>query len=445
MGKNNQARPRKKAKKRREEARRCREEGSGPAVGETDSEHSLPSVRELITAAVFANRSDVHRRRELVSGLLGRSHRTVAAELAHLLEQEVSQLWNGGWQPADVVRVTSKKLGGSEAALMRCAIAADSAGYEQWGVVTAPSWMSQLEAVDAHRWWDPSRPWPQQLGDFPRVLSSGIDLLDLLGHLPELPKLVTPPAGWSSAPPPEAVPSVHVAPAMLAKVRALLAKAESTLFDAEAEALTAKAQELMTRHRLDRATLEGDAGTDEGVVGRRVGVDDPYSQAKALLLAGIAEANGCRCVWSKDFGFATMFGFTDDLDGVEELFTSLLVQATAALQREGSKQDRYGRSRTRRFRRSFLVAFADRIAQRLRETVDETVATMENESGVALVPILDARARAADDALEATFPTLGTQRMSATDWEGSLAGARLGDQADLTIGTPEHLSAGKAR
>ena len=60
-----------------------------------------------------------------------------------------------------------------------------------------------------------------------------------------------------------------------------------------------------------------------------------------------------------------MIGFSADLDAVELLFTSLLVQASAALQRAGGKRDAAGRSRTRSFRQSFLVAYAVRIGERL--------------------------------------------------------------------------------
>src|SRR5881227_1360522 len=81
---------------------------------------------------------------------------------------------------------------------------------------------------------------------------------------------------------------------LLQKVRALLAKAEATPFEAEAEAFTAKAQELMARYRIDRAVLEA-TGREPGAepARRQVTVDDPYADAKALLLARIATANGC--------------------------------------------------------------------------------------------------------------------------------------------------------
>jgi hypothetical protein len=231
-------------------------------------------------------------------------------------------------------------------------------------------------------------------------------------------------------------------PGVLDKVRALLAKAESTSFDAEAEAFTAKAQELMARHRIDQAVLgarEHRHRPEEPGV-RRFRIDNPYADAKALLLSNVADANGCRAVWSKSSGFATVFGFVHELDAVDELFTSLLVQATAALRRTGSKYDPYGRSRTKRFRRSFLVAFALRIGQRLRETVEATVEVCVAETGTALVPMLAARARASAAAATAAFPQTRSFSPSVTDGEGWRAGTRFADQADVSAGSEQKVA-----
>ncbi|HZD22094.1 MAG TPA: DUF2786 domain-containing protein, partial [Acidimicrobiia bacterium] len=355
------------------------------------------------------------------------------ADLQRLLEAQISRTWRRGWQPADVVRVTAKTTCKAETELVRFVIAEDAAGYEGRASSATSGWMNQLEEIEAHQWWDPSTPWVLQLQHGWRdTLIAGVCLLNLLEALPRIPTLITPPHEWDPTTPFEIPADNHLAPGVLSKVRALLAKAESTSFDAEAESLTAKAQELITRYRIDRAKLSAEGEeSDTEVVGRRVGIDDPYAQAKSLLLAGIADANGCRSVWSKAFGFAALFGFPEDLDGVETLFTSLLVQATAALQREGSKQDRYGRSRTTRFRRSFLVAFATRISQRLRESTDATVRQHDDEAGGSLLPVLVARERAADAAVKEAYPELSHHQISATDAEGYWLGTRFGDIADL--------------
>ena len=265
-------------------------------------------------------------------------------------------------------------------------------------------------------------------------LRAAVRLSSLLGALPTLPMLSTPPAAWRAGA--GRTTRSQLPPGLLDKVRALLAKAESTDFDAEAEAFTVKAQELMARHRIDRAVLEDASSRGDAPAGRRLFIDDPYADAKALLLQVICEANGGHGVWSKGMGFSTVFAFDDELDIIDDLFTSLLVQVTAALRREGSKQDRWGRSRTTRFRRSFLVAFAHRIGQRLREATDAAVADAEAETGRSLVPVLASRAAAAQDAAADAFPEVTGFAASATDGEGWFAGTMFGDRADLGVGAP---------
>ncbi len=126
---------------------------------------------------------------------------------------------------------------------------------------------------------------------------------------------------------------------MLVKVRALLAKAESTDFEEEAVALTAKAQELMARSAIDQAMVSG-GDSSEAPRGRRVGIDDPYALGRANLLAAVARANRCRSVWMDRYGFTTVFGFPSDLDIVDVLYTSLLVQAVRAMTAAGKRAGR---------------------------------------------------------------------------------------------------------
>jgi hypothetical protein len=221
---------------------------------------------------------------------------------------------------------------------------------------------------------------------------------------------------------------------VLQRVRALLAKAEATPFDAEAEAFTAKAQELIARYRIDHALLSARNLHDrETPLPRRVHVEDPYVTAKVVLLSRVADANDCRSVWPKPLRYVELFGFADDLDAVEELFTSLLVQVTAALRRSGSKRDTFGRSRTTAFRRAFLMAFAVRIGQRLQATVAATVDAAVADTGRELMPILAARAHAAEALARASYPFTRPIRASVTDPEGWHAGSIFADQADLSI------------
>jgi hypothetical protein len=219
--------------------------------------------------------------------------------------------------------------------------------------------------------------------------------------------------------------------AILSKVRGLLAKAESTTFEAEAEALTAKAQELMAKYAIDQAVLEHAGGGGGGPESERIHIADPYAAAKSILLHQVAEANRCRSVWSQHTGEAVVFGFAVDLAAVELLYTSLLVQATTAMVAAGPQRDRRGKVTTRSFRRAFLLAFAHRIGQRLREATAATVRNAAAEHGTDLLPLLASRDELVDQAMVRQFPRLGTRRMSVSNHDGWTAGQRAADAANL--------------
>lgn len=356
----------------------------------------------------------------------------VAAYLSVRLEAAIADLWEQGWQPADLIRLVGKELGKLEIAVATDAVGAQAASYAQLGRAVAPEWMDQLEAIGAERWWDLEKPWLEQFGvDWLTTLIAAVGMLDLLRRLPSLPILYPPPSRWDTMGRRRRTrPAGRIDPRVLERIRALLAKAESTEFDAEAETFTAKAQEMMTRHRIDRATVAAPEDDNEAT-GRRLGVDNPYAKAKAALIGGIARANSCRAVFTPDLGFSTVFGLPEDIDGVEELYTSLLVQATAAVRREGSRIDRYGRSRTTAFRRSFYYGFAARISSRLQQAAEDTVEQAETETGVALVPLLAARERAAEQAMRDAIPGAKAMTSAVSDREGYWRGVEAAEAARL--------------
>jgi hypothetical protein len=221
---------------------------------------------------------------------------------------------------------------------------------------------------------------------------------------------------------------------LLDRVRGLLAKAESTTFEAEAEALTAKAQELMARHSIDHAMLAGPRA-DEQASSLDLTVANPYASPKASLLGVIARANRCEAVWTPHLHRATVFGFGVDLEMVELLYTSLLVQATAAMVAAGSQVDQYGRSRTRSFRSSFLLSYATRIGERLRQATAAAAREAEATHGAALVPVLAAREEHVKEAVAKAFPVTRAQRPSVSNGSGWRAGRVAADQAHLGVGT----------
>jgi len=154
-----------------------------------------------------------------------------------------------------------------------------------------------------------------------------------------------------------------------------------------------------------------------------------------MLLGAVARANRCRTVWSRDVGFSTAIGFPADLDAVELLFTSLLVQATTAMMKAGSRTDDYGRSRTRSFRQSFLTAYASRIGQRLAEaTGTQTTKAATEPTGGNLLPVLAARSEAVNEAVAAMFPKMTNHAVgSVTHREGWFSGLSAADRAALNV------------
>ncbi|WP_370148620.1 DUF2786 domain-containing protein [Streptacidiphilus sp. EB129] len=354
------------------------------------------------------------------------------------------RLWRAGWQPADLVRAVRRELTPRHARLVVDLVAAESRSYA--AAALDPRWAGQLRELEASAWWgedDLLLPGVAQRERADRftVATLLLELVRLIGRLPPITLLTPPPGAERSTSSISFVPKTGSEPRMLGRIRALLAKAESTEYPEEAEALTAKAQQLMAQHSIDEALLAASAGgrTEPGAC--RIGVDNPYEAPKALLLDAVAGANRSRSVWTKDLGFCTVVGFPADLEAVELLYTSLLVQATGAMNSAGTQRGGAGSSRTKSFRQSFLIAYAARIRERLSEAT--AVATEEALDGLrargggsaasALLPVLAAREEAVQESAERMFPnTTAGRSMRASDYEGWTQGRAAADRARLT-------------
>jgi hypothetical protein len=190
----------------------------------------------------------------------------------------------------------------------------------------------------------------------------------------------------------------------------------------------------MSRYSLHQAITEHHRGRVAAAAGRRLWMDTPYAGAKALLVQVVATANRCRAVWSEKLGFVTVVGAEADLDMVELLSTSLLVQANRAMLGAGRHITRAGTSRTRSFRQSFLLAYAGRIGERLDTANAAATAEVAAEVGGegacrgGLLPVLAARSRAADELTDRLFPTMTHRALSvsnAAGWSAGRAAAEL--------------------
>ncbi|GII48561.1 hypothetical protein Psi02_49850 [Planotetraspora silvatica] len=355
--------------------------------------------------------------------------RTVDRTLLSGLRQAVTAAWHGGWQPADVARKVRRAFGGEHVRLSIDAMAEEMRAYA--AIAVDDRWLAQLSALDARVWWEADEEILREKGDRVAMVTRAVEVLSVLTMLPRLERLCPLPGTARRV---VHVPGRAATERTLARIRALLAKAESTEFPAEAETFTSAAQSLMARHSIDAAMLAAEPGGVQEPGGRRLGIDAPYEKPKAILLDVVASANRCRAIWSKELGFSTVLGFDPDLDAVELLFTSLLVQATAAMVHAGARRDLAGRSRTRSFRQSFLAAYAQRIGERLRAASGEVVRQAVAETGSDLLPVLAAREQAVDKAVTALFPRLARSGvMSVNDREGWMSGRAAADLATLHV------------
>lgn len=425
MGIHNRTRRRQKQTRRaRQERLRQGAPGGGPRP---DGDR-----RALLTHLVWTAAEQVHHGDPkapellelLAAGPLGPGDRGLVAEATREgLDEAVVALRRARWRPEEIARVARRRRGPRAQGIVTARIRAVAQATDQHGHRGGDddAWIAEAAALpEAAFVLEP------QLASWSKDLSDAVGLLGALSHLPELPPTTR--RRHRAGSDQEA--------RMLEKVRALLAKAESTSFPEEAAILTAKAQELLSRHCLDAAALKAPESEHHGTYGaclRRIWIDEPYLGPKSLLVHVVAEANRCRCVSNDDLGLVTVAGHEDDLEVVELLLTSLLLQATTQMAAAGRRADGRGRSRTRSFRQSFLVGFATRIGQRLEEAARTGVAEGLAEHGNRLLPVLASREATAQATIDELFPHLVNRQMAVGNEEGWRHGRAAAELASLSV------------
>lgn len=224
----------------------------------------------------------------------------------------------------------------------------------------------------------------------------------------------------------------------LRKVRALLAKAEETTFPDEAEAYLTKASTLIAKWELDEAmvwaqTPDAERSTPIATV---IEIAAPYALHKSVLLGAVAQANGCKTIrteTSPKRHKLAVIGFEHDVAITELLFSSLLVQMTRSMLADESRQ--HSAAATAQWRRSFIMAFSNRVGKRLQETRRSTGEehdrnAHDSQPSAALVRI--DRAARVDEEVSQKFPRLrDTYVSNGSSISGLLAGEQAGNQAEL--------------
>lgn len=224
---------------------------------------------------------------------------------------------------------------------------------------------------------------------------------------------------------------------MLAKVRKLLAKAEDpATTPAEAELYTEKATELMAAYGIEEALLaQSEAGRDP-VGDRRIRLEPPYAADKAGLLGAVALELRCQAVQRREHdGAGTLlvlhlFGHQSDLQRVEVLFTSLLVQSAHGLARTKVPPWEHKAA----FRRSWLAGFTRAVALRLRaaeQQAESAAADRFASTGTSSALVLADRSVAVADRMHQEYPRLRTASPRRLSGSGGEEGWAAGQSADL--------------
>src|SRR6185437_4546594 len=133
----------------------------------------------------------------------------------------------------------------------------------------------------------------------------------------------------------------------------------------EAEALTAKAAELMAKYGIDRALLAAAKPDTDAPASRLIDIDNPWGRVKAHLLCGLGSALRCQCIMltTKAGLRVHVFGYGSDIERLDVLYTSVLIQMWHAL--AVARVPEWTRS-PRAWRRSWLLGFAAAVTARVR-------------------------------------------------------------------------------
>ncbi|GAA3887925.1 DUF2786 domain-containing protein [Saccharothrix violaceirubra] len=347
-----------------------------------------------------------------------------------VLADALHDLWDHGWLPYDVHEVVRRDEDERARSLLVDAVARDVAGQ-----ALHPVWRGQVADIGADVWWDADRPHVDQwasrhIETLDDALAATVAILRVLRALPVLPVIVPKPGS-----PLVGLDHRGVDPRVLNRVRGLLAKAESTPYPDEAEALSAKAQELVTRHALERMPTE-----EPTTVSRRLWLDKRYFDGKAHIVHVVAEANRSRAVVYRNPGFVALVGEELDLEIVELMSASLLVQATRAMVAAGDGARKGDEERSGDFRKAFLLSYAHRVGERLR------AATATDDDR--LLPVLAARKTAVDTLYRTLFTRTVSRSTPIRSEAGWSAGRSAADRADLdrpSASTPRRVGRGRRR
>lgn len=160
-------------------------------------------------------------------------------------------------------------------------------------------------------------------------------------------------------------------------------------------------------------------------------MDQPYARDKAQLLTSVGDPLRCQTVHThgQDRYVVRVYGFASDLERVELLYTSLLLQATRDLVQ--ARPEGWGES-TAAYRRSWLAGFASAVYSRLLRAEQRASAEQPaTDTGTSTALVLRDRCDRVDAVVRDAHPRLRSMRRRSLSGSGQTDGYHVGSRADL--------------
>lgn len=227
----------------------------------------------------------------------------------------------------------------------------------------------------------------------------------------------------------------------LTKVRSLLDTAESFAQEGNvsaSETYRERAFALMAKYGIEEHMLAAKVHKDEKPIVREIVVKNPYATDKGTMLWRIATALGVQSIndrakaarhggMRKGERIQVLIGFESDIERVEILYTSLLLQAFSEAEKSPLP---YGSSRTS-FKKSFLTGFSVIVGQRLEEAEARARAEYEAERGTSTELVVVDRDQRVKNHYKELYPRTRKNKRSVSDGTGYYRGQAAGERADI--------------
>ncbi|MFF3006334.1 DUF2786 domain-containing protein [Kitasatospora sp. NPDC057940] len=223
---------------------------------------------------------------------------------------------------------------------------------------------------------------------------------------------------------------------MLAKVRAILAKAEDPAASpAESEAYFAKAAALMAKYGIEETMLAAAKALPAKPTSRLIKIEGTYAKDRQQLLNHVAVALGASTVLTKVRDETTdkvvsavdIFAYESDLDRIELLYTSLMLQAFNGMRHVRPLP---GESTTS-YRKTWLSGFATAVYHRLKKAEEDAQSSYEESTGTSTALVLADRKTLIEVERGRKYKKLRKTPKRKLTGSGWGAGSAAGQRADL--------------